>query len=61
MTLIKKKLKEDLSVQYGSGDIQHYKKGTELDIVKEATTPQHYYVAFDVGIGAYIDKDYFED
>ena len=61
MKLIKKKLKEDLSVQYGSGDIETYKKGEELDVVEEATTPLHYYVAFDVAIGEYIDKSYFED
>lgn len=61
MTLVKKTLKEDLSVQYGSGDIEKHKKGEELDIIPEATTPQHYCVAFDVGIFEYIDKSYFED
>lgn len=61
MNLIKKKLKEDLAVEYGSGDVHVHKKGEELDIVKEATTALHYYVAFDVGIGEYIDKSYFED
>ena len=61
MALIKKTLKNDLSVQYKSGDIEKYKKGEKLDIVPEATTPQHYCVAFDIGIFEYIDKSYFED
>ena len=61
MTLIKKTLKDDLSVQYGSGYIEEYKKGEELDIVAESTTPQHYCIAFDIGIFEYIDKSYFED
>jgi len=61
MHLIKKKLKEDLTVEYGSGHIEHHKKGEELDILEEATTSLHYYVVFDVGIGEYIDKSYFED
>lgn len=61
MTLIKKTLKEDLSVQYGSGHIEKHKKGEKLDIVPEVTTPQYYCVAFDIGIFEYIDKSYFED
>ena len=61
MALIKKTLKDDLSVQYKSGDIEKYKKGEKLDIVPEATTPQHYCVTFDIGIFEYIDKSYFED
>ena len=61
MHLIKKKLKKDLSVQYGSGDIETHKKGEELDVLEEATTSLHYYVVFDVAMGEYIDKSYFED
>lgn len=60
MTLIKKTLKENLSVQYG-GYIEEYKKGEKLDIVTESTTHQHYCVAFDIGIFEYVDKSYFED
>ena len=48
-------------MQYGSGNIEKHKKGKKLDIVPEATTPQHYCVAFDIGIFEYIDKSYFED
>ena len=61
MHLIKKKLKEDLAVEYGSGNVETHKKGEELDILEEATTSLHYYVVFDIGIGEYIDKSYFED
>lgn len=61
MTLQKKRLKEDLSLQYGSGDIETYRKGTELDVIVEGTTPLHYCVAFDIGIIEYIDKSYFEE
>ena len=61
MTLQKKRLKEDLSLQYGSGDIETYRKGTELDVIVESTTPLHYCVAFDIGIIEYIDKSYFEE
>ena len=61
MTLQKKRLKEDLSLQYGSGDIETYRKGTELDVIVESTTPLHYCVAFDTGIIEYIDKSYFEE
>lgn len=61
MTLQKKRLKEDLSLQYGSGNIETYRKGTELDVIVESTTPLHYCVAFDTGIIEYIDKSYFEE
>lgn len=61
MRLQKKRLKEDLSLQYGSGDIETYRKGTELDVIVEGTTPLHYCVALDVGIIEYIDKSYFEE
>jgi hypothetical protein len=61
MTLQKKRLKEDLSVQYRSGHIETHRKGTELDVVVEGTTPSHYCVAFDIGIIEYIDKSYFEE
>ena len=61
MRLEKKRLKEDLSVQFGSGNIETYRKGTELDVVVESTTPLHYCVAFDTGIIEYIDKSYFEE
>ena len=45
----------------GADTLSTTKKGEELDVVEEATTPLHYYVAFDVAIGEYIDKSYFED
>lgn len=61
MILQKKRLKEDLSVQYRSGHIETHRKGTELDVVVEGTTPSHYCVAFDIGIIEYIDKSYFEE
>lgn len=61
MTLIKKKLNKDISLEYGSGDIEIHKKGEELDVIKEINKPNHYCVAIDVGILEYIEKDYFED